>query len=220
MASQLTGTNTDEGASGEFGANEWLVDELYEQYLADKDSVDKSWWPVLESYRSHQQAKSGAAAPAAPAAEAPAAATPADHGTAPAETTAAVPQTESAQVAEASGARPATQPVAKTTSIEAKPQPIPAEAPSTRTSTADQAAKDAAADAEKDVVSPLRGMAKSLATNMDASLTVPTATSVRSIPAKLLIDNRIVINNHLRRARGGKVSFTHLIGWALVQALK
>jgi 2-oxoglutarate dehydrogenase E1 component len=35
-----------------------------------------------------------------------------------------------------------------------------------------------------------------------------------------LIDNRIVINNHLKRTRGGKVSFTHIIGWALVQALK
>ena len=56
--------------------------------------------------------------------------------------------------------------------------------------------------------------------NMDASLTVPTATSVRSVPVKLLIDNRIVINNHLARARGGKVSFTHLIGYALVKALK
>ena len=54
---------------------------------------------------------------------------------------------------------------------------------------------------------------------MAASLTVPTATSVRSIPAKLLIDNRIVINNHLTRGRGGKVSFTHLIGYAVVQAL-
>ena len=39
------------------------------------------------------------------------------------------------------------------------------------------------------------------------------------MPAKLLIDNRIVINNHLARGRGGKVSFTHLIGFALVQAL-
>ncbi len=54
---------------------------------------------------------------------------------------------------------------------------------------------------------------------MDASLAVPTATSVRAVPAKLLADNRIVINNHLARGRGGKVSFTHLIGWALVKAL-
>ena len=54
---------------------------------------------------------------------------------------------------------------------------------------------------------------------MDASLAVPTATSVRAVPAKLLVDNRIVINNHLARGRGGKVSFTHLIGYALVRAL-
>ena len=54
---------------------------------------------------------------------------------------------------------------------------------------------------------------------MTASLAVPTATSVRSVPAKLLIDNRIVINNHLARGRGGKVSFTHLIGFAVIRAL-
>ena len=36
-------------------------------------------------------------------------------------------------------------------------------------------------------------------------LTVPTATSVRNMPVKLLWDNRTVINNHLARARGGKV---------------
>ena len=40
------------------------------------------------------------------------------------------------------------------------------------------------------------------------------------MPVKLLWDNRIVINNHLARARGGKVSFTHLIGYALVKALR
>jgi 2-oxoglutarate dehydrogenase E1 component len=40
------------------------------------------------------------------------------------------------------------------------------------------------------------------------------------VPVKLLIDNRIVVNNHLKRARGGKISFTHLVGWALVKALK
>ena len=40
------------------------------------------------------------------------------------------------------------------------------------------------------------------------------------MPAKLLIDNRIVINNHLARSRGGKVSFTHIIGFALVKALR
>jgi multifunctional 2-oxoglutarate metabolism enzyme len=55
---------------------------------------------------------------------------------------------------------------------------------------------------------------------MSVSLEVPTATSVRAVPAKLLIDNRTVINNQLKRNRGGKISFTHLLGWALVQAVK
>src|SRR3546814_14573929 len=55
---------------------------------------------------------------------------------------------------------------------------------------------------------------------METSLSVPTATSVRNIPVKLLWDNRTVINNHLKRARGGKVSFTHLIGYALIKAIK
>ena len=66
----------------------------------------------------------------------------------------------------------------------------------------------------------LRGAPARTVANMDASLAVPTATSVRSVPVKLLIDNRVVINNHLARARGGKVSFTHLIGYALVKALR
>jgi 2-oxoglutarate dehydrogenase E1 component/2-oxoglutarate decarboxylase len=55
---------------------------------------------------------------------------------------------------------------------------------------------------------------------MQSSLDVPTATSVRAVPAKLIADNRIVINNHLRRSRGGKVSFTHVIGYALIKALE
>ena len=66
----------------------------------------------------------------------------------------------------------------------------------------------------------LRGAAAAVVKNMSASLDVPTATSVRAIPAKLMIDNRIVINNHLKRTRGGKISFTHVIGYALVQAVK
>ncbi|MDN5920823.1 MAG: 2-oxo acid dehydrogenase subunit E2, partial [Pseudonocardia sp.] len=66
---------------------------------------------------------------------------------------------------------------------------------------------------------PLRGAANAVVKNMTASLELPTATSVRAVPAKLLADNRIVINNQLKRTRGGKLSFTHLIGYALVKAL-
>ena len=74
-----------------------------------------------------------------------------------------------------------------------------------------------AADAEVQV---LRGAAAAVVKNMSTSLAVPTATSVRAVPAKLMIDNRVVINNQLKRTRGGKISFTHLLGYAIVQAVK
>jgi multifunctional 2-oxoglutarate metabolism enzyme len=66
----------------------------------------------------------------------------------------------------------------------------------------------------------LRGVASTIATNMQQSLSMPTATSIRAVPAKLLEVNRRILNNQLRRTRGGKVSFTHLIGWAIVQAMR
>jgi 2-oxoglutarate decarboxylase len=91
------------------------------------------------------------------------------------------------------------------------------QAPVKAASAASAASAPPPADAD---VTKLRGAAARTAQNMAASLSVPTATSVRAVPAKLLIDNRIVINNHLQRGRGGKISFTHLIGYALVQAVK
>jgi 2-oxoglutarate decarboxylase len=220
VSSQLTGVGTDEGSSGEFGANEWLVDELYEQFIVDKNSVDKSWWPILENYKP-TVADDSVAEPSSNA-ETPSNAEPAEARTASATTPAAEePAATPAEAHPATAPTPVlgTQPVARTTSVAPKPQPVPADAPITAPQ---PVVKDTAAEVEEpqDKATPLRGMAKSLASNMDASLTVPTATSVRTIPAKLMIDNRIVINNHLKRARGGKISFTHLIGWALVQALK
>ena len=65
----------------------------------------------------------------------------------------------------------------------------------------------------------LRGPGARLAANMEASLAVPVATSFREIPAKLLDVNRLVINGHLRRTRGGRVSYTHLIAYAIVRAV-
>jgi 2-oxoglutarate dehydrogenase E1 component len=105
----------------------------------------------------------------------------------------------------------ALQPASRTTSAMPTETPIPAQAPGT---------SRPSDSTDENTVTALKGMPKALAANMDASLTVPTATSVRTIPAKLMIDNRIVINNHLRRTRGGKVSFTHIIGWAMIRALK
>ncbi|MBA3728855.1 MAG: multifunctional oxoglutarate decarboxylase/oxoglutarate dehydrogenase thiamine pyrophosphate-binding subunit/dihydrolipoyllysine-residue succinyltransferase subunit, partial [Actinobacteria bacterium] len=67
---------------------------------------------------------------------------------------------------------------------------------------------------------PLRGAGARIAQNMAASLAIPTATSFRFVPAKLLEENRRVLNRFLAAGGGGKVSFTHLIGWAVVRALE
>ncbi|MFZ9795862.1 MAG: 2-oxo acid dehydrogenase subunit E2, partial [Ilumatobacteraceae bacterium] len=66
---------------------------------------------------------------------------------------------------------------------------------------------------------PIRGVGAAIATNMERSLSVPTATSVRQIPAKLLEVNRRVINGYRSRTGQSKVSFTHVIGFAVVRAL-
>ncbi len=66
----------------------------------------------------------------------------------------------------------------------------------------------------------IRGVGARIVENMEASLEVPTATSYRQVPAKLLEVNRKIINGHLGRTGQGKLSFTHLIAYALVEALK
>ncbi len=154
-------------ASNVFGPNEWLVDELYQRYLADPASVDMAWWNFFADY----QPPSALAAPAGLA-----------------------------------GAPPAVE--------TAPPVQAPPPAAPTPAAPAPQVPQAPAGEQIR-----LRGAAARTATNMAASITVPTATSVRNVPAKLLVDNRIVVNNHLGRGRGGKVSFTHLIGYAIVRAL-
>src|SRR5262245_42252778 len=67
--------------------------------------------------------------------------------------------------------------------------------------------------------SPLRGPALKIVENMERSLSVPTATSERRIPVKLLEENRRLINKHLAENDRGKASFTHLIAWAVLRAI-
>ncbi|MET0805454.1 MAG: 2-oxo acid dehydrogenase subunit E2, partial [Acidimicrobiales bacterium] len=146
----------------DLGPNEWLVDEMYEQYRADPASVSESWQEFFADYRTN-----GSSADAAPA-----------------PVTAPSPTTEA-------------------------PAPPPAEpAP----------AKAAPPAVDPDGVA-IKGAAARIVTNMEASLAVPTATSFREIPAKLLEVNRRIMNGYLGRTQGGKVSFTHLIGYAVVRAI-
>ncbi|MEU4097124.1 multifunctional oxoglutarate decarboxylase/oxoglutarate dehydrogenase thiamine pyrophosphate-binding subunit/dihydrolipoyllysine-residue succinyltransferase subunit [Streptomyces sp. NPDC026673] len=208
-----SGTETDgqgQGPAAGFGPNEWLVDEIYQQYLQDPNSVDRAWWDFFADYKPGADTGSAVAsgqpqaAPAAPPAAPAAPAAPA-QGSAPA----AAPVTPAAPPA------PAVQAPAP-----AAPAPAPAAVKPTPAQPAPAAKAAPATAAEGPEFVTLRGPSAAVAKNMHASLELPTATSVRAIPVKLLFDNRIVINNHLKRARGGKVSFTHIIGYAMVQALK
>lgn len=234
-----------------FGANEWLVDEMYETYLEDPKSVDPAWKTYFEgdSFKGYSpgdvkpakpadaprpdavsdnktpEAPSRGTAAAAPASSEPAAqaAAVAPSLAAPAPAAAATPaQAAAATPAQPAQAKPAQQPAAQTAASTAKAAPAASGVPTGGTvnqppSAQPKPAPATSADAQRKI---LRGAPARTAQNMETSLTVPTATSVREVPVKLLIDNRIVINNHLRRARGGKISFTHLVGWALVKALK
>ena len=229
----------------EFGPNEWLVDELYQQYLEDKNSVDPAWWEFFADYqpadgpagqttsrRASEPANGDRHRPARrrhgrrePGRRAADGARPAGaaHAAPPRPTASRPPPRRRDPPSPRSPRRrpgPA-QPAAAGRSRRSSPRSSRAQPSAPR-----PLPRDAAVPTTQPKVTPrdaevvrLKGPAGRVVTNMEASLEVPTATSVRAIPAKLLIDNRIVINNHLARARGGKVSFTHLIGFALVEAL-
>ena len=67
---------------------------------------------------------------------------------------------------------------------------------------------------------PLRGAAARIAANMSLSLAVPTATSQRQVPVKVMEENRRIINQHRALTGKSKISFSHILGYAIVQALK
>ena len=195
--------------SADFGANDWLVEEMYERYQADPTSVEPSWIEFFKTY-------SPGAATSAPVATTSASA--AQASTAPKGGTPPVPKSAQkvsapAPVAAAPVAQVSTPvaaaPVAATPQVSA---PTPAQAPVKPVPVLNT---PGAATLE-----PLRGVAGRVVASMEASLSVPTATSVRAIPAKLMIDNRTVITNHLKRTRGGKVSFTHIIAYAMIKAMR
>ncbi|HSK96929.1 MAG TPA: multifunctional oxoglutarate decarboxylase/oxoglutarate dehydrogenase thiamine pyrophosphate-binding subunit/dihydrolipoyllysine-residue succinyltransferase subunit [Euzebyales bacterium] len=162
----------------QFGANLWLVDEMYQEYLKSPDAVSETWQEFFSDYRPAWEPTNGERS-----------------GT-------AAPDARSANGAKAPAGR------------------------ATRTSTRDRDEREQRDHDEREPravpegAKPLRGVAATIADNMIDSLGVPTATSIRVVPAKLLEVNRKILNNQLRRTRGGKVSFTHLIGWAMVQAMQ
>jgi len=267
-------------AQTQFGANEWLVDEMYERYRQDPASVDKVWLDFFRqrgdespgdgSESADEDGSGDSSAAGSGSATATNAAKRTDHSPeqrsrqtsngAPKRQVDKSSRTDKAEKAEkaekadmaeqaereqqqraasSSSSPPRTAAPAEQRSESQRAERTPA--PQAESEGATSRAKGAGADkaetairpvtkeppkpvapelSEESEHKPLRGAAARTVTNMAASLEVPTATSVRSVPVKLLIDNRIVINNHLARARGGKVSYTHLIGYAMVKALR
>ena len=209
---------------GSFGPNEWLVDEMYEKFLQDPQSVDPAWHEFFADYS--KTATKQETIP--PLATAPKGGNPplpksAQKISAPAAAPVAAPvQPTPAPVKNVTPVNNPVNPPAATPATPAAPQAStdPAKAPVS--TPADPIVKPipTLVTPSAAAVEPIRGVAARVVQSMEASLAVPTATSVRAIPAKLMIDNRTVINNHLKRGRGGKVSFTHIIGYAMVKALR
>ncbi len=185
-------------APEDFGSNAWIVEEMYERYQASPSSVSDAWRTYFEG---------GVNVAVTPTTTAALSASPDGNG----ETTVQPSHSAPVQQEPSPIRTPTANPAVTTSRLPASPAADPATAPATP-------APPAGSENEDEEV--LRGAAAVIAERMDASRELPTATSVRTFPAKLLEVNRRILNNQLsRRPDGGKVSFTHLIGWAVVRAL-
>ncbi|CAN5410454.1 multifunctional oxoglutarate decarboxylase/oxoglutarate dehydrogenase thiamine pyrophosphate-binding subunit/dihydrolipoyllysine-residue succinyltransferase subunit [soil metagenome] len=173
---------------------------MYQKFRDDPSSVDPSWHEFLVDYNPEPVGETQSAATTSNGTAKAAPVTPPEPKPAP-------PPAKQAPPAKTP---PTSNGAAAPSAAPAQPATKPAPAPKAE-------AKESTPSGDDSQV--LRGASAAVVKNMNASLTVPTATSVRAIPAKAMIDNRVVINNHLKRTRGGKISFTHLLGFAIVQAV-
>ncbi|WP_216388445.1 multifunctional oxoglutarate decarboxylase/oxoglutarate dehydrogenase thiamine pyrophosphate-binding subunit/dihydrolipoyllysine-residue succinyltransferase subunit [Arcanobacterium phocae] len=182
--------------SEEFGANQNFIEDLYTAYLQDPQSVGPQW---KEMFREWKVA-----------------------GRKPMSTPPISEQTQDAQRSvHSSHSRKATASTNVTRS-DLPPQPRSAAQPAKTPYATKFNLKpkiDEIFENDQTEYVQLKGADRGLAKNMDASLELPTATTVRALPARVMFDNRTVINKYLAATRGGKISFTHLIAYAMVEAL-
>ncbi len=190
------------------GINSWLEDDLYHQYQFDKKSVDEGWTQRFAKGEANGHTVAEAAVPSANTIVA-APGTPAE----PSEPPMQEPPSEEPPRQEPPPAGPIAPPTAQAAAAAPAPAPVvkaPAAAP----------AKQESAKQANDQLVPLRGVAARIVENMTASLEIPTATSYRQIPVRVIEENRNTINKQRALTGKGKLSFTHLIAWAIVKALK
>ena len=201
---------------------------MYRQFLDDPESVSEAWQEFFEDYKPHSaELMRAVAAPDAQAEPVRPAETPDARRQTP-DTEDGSVEVQRTQAASAEPQAASVKPQAEDAS-KLRHLKLPTSS-SNQTSNADsrprqlrprRAGRGKPSADGTSVVTLLKGAAAVVAERMEASRDIPTATSVRTIPAKLLEVNRQIINNQLKRlTQGGKVSFTHLIGWAIVKALK
>jgi 2-oxoglutarate dehydrogenase E1 component len=178
-----------------YGANIAFIEELYEKYRNSPDSVSASWREFFRDYEPQFEEEFAL-----------------DES--------ASQEEQRAVAVGAIATAPAAGPAAATQSqVVAAPKPAPAPAPQPAQLPRPTAVPAPTAAPNQKFV-PLRGVASKIVQNMEASLSVPTATSIRNIPVKALEENRRVINNHLALIGQPKASFTHVIAFAIVKAIK
>ncbi len=226
------------------GINSWLEDELYHQYQFDRKSVDEGWTHLFEEAGQNGElgasANGGASAPAYAAtavAEPAAAETPTPYGPetpreeppqqSPPEREPPQqipPQQEPPQVEPPRQEPPQPTPVPQESAGRSVAQPQPASAPGAaevaRATAKPPAKQESKAVRASDQLIPLRGAAARIAENMTASLSIPVATSQRQIPVRVIEENRNIINKHRALQGRGKLSFTHIVAWAIVKAVR
>ena len=203
----------------ELGPNTWLVDEMYRQYQDDPSSVSEAWQEFFEDYR-----PSGDGGPPEPDAE-----TVTRLGEAAEEAvedqSAAEKQPAADEDARREDRGAAGEATVSPRQVEEAPKPRaeaeerPSEPEPRGRAEASEREPEARGRRDAEQAEPLKGIAATIARNMETSLGVPTATSFRTVPAKLLEVNREILNRHLQRQYGGKVSFTHIIGFAVARVL-
>jgi 2-oxoglutarate dehydrogenase E1 component len=185
-----------------FGANATYVEGLLSRFRRDPSLVDESWRAYFAELLGHEGGAAASSASAARATEAQ------DNGRAAA-APAAVGKGADASAAETPA--PATQAAPAAAGSTAA-------APATERKAAPAETRKAAATEVE--ATPIRGGALKIVENMEASLSVPTATSQRRVPVKVLDENRRIINEYLQEhGRTGKASYTHLVAWAIIRAL-
>jgi multifunctional 2-oxoglutarate metabolism enzyme len=190
------------------GINSWLEDELYHQYQFDKTSVDEGWTQLFQELPRNGEVGANDGNALSEAAQTTA---PPNSPEPPIQE----PPTEEPPREEP----PAPEPIPQE-GAGRNPQPPPAQTAVARSRTAQLPNQDVKAIGASDQLIPLRGAAARIAENMTASLSIPVATSQRQVPVRVIEENRNLINRQRALERRGKLSFTHLIAWAIVKAVK